>query len=410
MAAAGGGNGGGGGGREIEAGRAFVALGLKDTVASGLDKLKGKFKSFADDAKKAIGTGVGLGFGGKIADALGDLAKDGIKLLKDEVRGLIPGLETMDERFGQFAESAKEAGKAAEKISEEFARLASFARGGALASVLGDEAGALGAQLDKLVRDRERLSGFGEATSEMPTWAKPGYHLGAKLGIFDGTLAEQRERVKAMNDELDAAIEEIRKKRDKAIEERGKILDPSTDATFVNKLEDFSRSMGDALDPKLKAMGQFEKAATEILRANEAANDATKQRLKDLVEEGRLTDNQLKAAEERARIAQDFASEMRKIEFDRITKDFAPGARGLAGMIDRGWSNEQILEAQERMRSLRDRGGTMTKGLGASVNAALSLGVADQWKRQEALMELTNEKLDELRNTLDGLAKNLAMR
>lgn len=408
MAAAGGGS--GGGGKEIEAGRAFVALGLKDTVASGLEKLKGKLKSFADDAKKAVGSGVGLNFGGKIADALGDLAKDGMKLLKDQVRSLIPGLETMDERFAHFTETAKEASKAAEKIGEEFAKLAAFSKGGALATVLGQEAGALGAELDKLAKKRDQLTGGLKGLDDAPTWAKPGYHLGAKLGIFDGTLAEQRERAKAELAVITDAYDTIEKKRAAALDARRRITDPTTDPAFVKTVEGLSQGLGDALDPKLKAMGEFEKAAFIIRRENEAANEATQQRLKDLQDEARLTDGMLKAAEERNRIAQDFAAEMRKIEFARVTKDLTPEAAGLAALIDKGFTNDQIMELQERQRNLRSPGGTMTKGIGTSVNAALSLGVADGWKKQEKLIEVTNLKLDNIRNALEGLEKNLAMR
>jgi hypothetical protein len=408
MAAAGGGN--GGGGREIEAGRAFVALGLKDTVSSGLDKLRSKLKNFAEDARKEIGKGFGTGIGINLSGLLGSGVTSGIKLLGEGIKSLIPGTESAAQMFQEIGDAIEKSAKETAKLADEFKKVVELSRGGAaLAAVRQSEADSFLPELERWRKEREAGLQAIEKVKGAGFLTRTGAWAGSGIGLTE-SRGEVIKAGEGKLKEIEARIADLEARRSAALEARMKIIDPTTDPAFLNKLDDLSQAMADAQDVKLKQMGEFERAAALIRRENEAANEATQQRLKDLQDEARLTDRQLKAAEERARIAQDFASEMRKIEFDRITKDFAPGARGLAGMIDRGWSNEQILEAQERMRSLRDRGGTMAKGMTASVNAALSLGVADQWKAQEKLMELTNDKLEEMRQTLDGLAKNLAMR
>lgn len=411
MAAAGGG--GGTGGREIEAGRAYVALGLKDKLSGALGKVKGQLSAFGSELKKSLG--------GQVDQASGVAARAGIlggaalalREMATNLTTFVPSLTEASREMASLQESASRASFFVERLHRDFERAAEMAAAsGGISAEL--------AVIEKQVKAQERLLKLKDEEIERAYELKmaagdpstgrtilgSGW-IGAITGI---DVKEEFDKAQAAYEAIAGGRASLVAKLNELSTKRESIVNPITDPKFVATVDGLSRSMGDALNPKLKEMGEFEKAANEILKANEAANEATKQRLKDLVEEGRLTDKQLKAAEDRARIAGDFAAEMKRVEFSRLTKDLSPEASRLAGLIDKGFSNDQILEIQQLERSLRDRGGTMTKGLGASVNAALSLGVADQWKAQEKLMELTNEKLDELRDRMDGLMKNLAMR
>lgn len=430
MAAVGNSGGGGNGSREIEAGRAFVSIGVKDNLPKGLERASRNVAKFAKETREKtqkslldetslskIGpTAVGLYAGKELATSL---------------RDALVGASSYTRIFDSIAESTAKAAESAAKITEEFGRAAAFERGGSLASLRDKEVGELNKKLEEQLKNEARLLGiqtkldrgtgalvregrFGEAATRFFRT------VGSGIGASEST-DDIRKQNKESLAEVTAGIKDLQAKIRAAADDAARIRNPFSSPEFVNRIRDFRQELSDATNESLGLMGQYEKTAFLIQRENKDANAESQRRLALLREEAKRIDEVVKATEERKRkedelkanaqrIQDDFTSELRNATLGLQTRGLSGEDARLAGLVTRGFSNDQIMRLRAIDLQTRTAAVTATAGqniysqfggTGLESNRSAFGGERKELKQE---VELTNTKLEEIRQALAAIS------
>jgi hypothetical protein len=114
------------------------------------------------------------------------------------------------------------------------------------------------------------------------------------------------------------------------------------------------------------------------------------------------------------KIQNEFLAEQKQLEMQRLTQGLSGEDAALARLVERGFSNDQIqqlrrLQEDMRLNALKPPGTTTAGGL-AGAGLAQQLGTSSSWVRLEKRVELTNERLDEIRGRLDAINNNLGFK
>jgi hypothetical protein len=383
----GGGGGSGGASGSIRAGRAYVELGVNDTTATGLAAVGAKLKSFGKEASrelekfsgteglKGVAKGGLLGFGAVAAAA--SLAEVG-----KELRSIIPGLKTADETFKSWGDSLDETARRVARLAKSFAEMREDAPAGApQAALFAREAAALRrekAEIDRERRDLERR--LNDSRAALDTGSPSGAFLSA--GLFAGAQLGLTERF--------------------SVFEAGTKLREDV-AALSKEAADFS-------NPALANMTALERKLRAIRDTYQDIGEAEKARLDDLQKEVKLADERAK----QLAVEKDFLQQLSAANLDRMTQGLSAEDAALARMVERGFSNDQIQQLRHLQEDLKQNAmrapGTTAAGSLASSDLGRQLGTASQWGRLEKRVELTNEKLNEIRGALDAINKNMGFK
>jgi hypothetical protein len=418
----GGGGGSGGASGSIRAGRAYVELGVNDTTATGLAAVGAKLKSFGKEASrelekfsgteglKGVAKGGLLGFGAVAAAA--SLAEVG-----KELRSIIPGLKTADETFKSWGDSLDETARRVARLAKSFAEMREDAPAGApQAALFAREAAALRrekAEIDRERRDLERRLNDSRAAldtgSPSGAFLSAGLFAGAQLGlterfsVFEARAKEEVEKRRRQSEEL---AEQIRL----AVRAGGKV-DPDPAGTKLREdVAALSKEAADFSNPALANMTALERKLRAIRDTYQDIGEAEKARLDDLQKEVKLADERAK----QLAVEKDFLQQLSAANLDRMTQGLSAEDAALARMVERGFSNDQIQQLRHLQEDLKQNAmrapGTTAAGSLASSDLGRQLGTASQWGRLEKRVELTNEKLNEIRGALDAINKNMGFK
>jgi hypothetical protein len=471
MAGVAGGSGAGGDAGAIRAGKAFVALGVKDETSAGLNAVKGKLAKVGTEFGKALGEG-----GGRAVEGVGRAGLiGGIAVIFREIltnaTSLFPALSQSRREMEALESAAKSAASATARLNADFEN----ARG--LAGTPRESMALLNRQIaaqERAVKDRDRLlADAAERAAADPSLGRRVIGSGL-IGSLTGIDAKQ-EVLDAMaaRDRLGVLRAEEQKKLEELREARARVADPFRDPAFLNTFKNFGQAIADALDPAIESMGELERRAVEMIRANAGAGEAAMRRLEAIRAEAREADaavrlealnktrdalekdmtradpdffkklpewqarvrefisanpelsefsrNALEADAKKldAKLAamevrQNFGRELLNANLESITQGLSPEDAALARMVERGFSNDQIMQLRKVQKDMARRAGagadTFSRGGMASAGLANSLGIADQWREAKKELELTNKHLDALRIQVEEMQKKFGFK
>jgi hypothetical protein len=397
------------GGQAIRAGQAYVEMSVKDSTEAKLKAIQGRMAGLGEQLKRSLevaGTG---GAFGRLLGAGGAAGGVGLafEALSSQLRGVIPGAKNVAELFDDMRRSA-EMGASAVKVMQErfdFMRRAGGEGGTFGLGVNQQELETLRKELARLTRLKSDAAAMGSAAENADGFDQLGGFFGAQIGLGQRTSVIAEEAARAAK-EFDAQASKIG--------ERMKVLQAEIDKALNPRLDPAYRAAISGIEQQIQrhgeAVGQYEARVRDLQDAHREAGAVAKKELADLRERAKVFDEHLA----QMKIQNEFLAEQKQLEMQRLTQGLSGEDAALARLVERGFSNDQIqqlrrLQEDMRLNALKPPGTTTAGGL-AGAGLAQQLGTSSSWVRLEKRVELTNERLDEIRGRLDAINNNLGFK